>query len=386
MLDLAVVVTVYNLEKYINDCLESLSNQTLKNMEVIIVDDGSTDLSGEICDQFAKKDPRIKVFHKKNKGRIAARFFGVEHSGAKYIAFVDGDDWVAPDMFEQLLINAMETNADLVVSGYKEVRENICIEKHAAILPGVYKNQEELEYVKKNWFCYDGKDELGVFASIWAKVYRREQISEAFKLIPDQLYRGEDLLLNGIYLSKCGIISIVNQALYFYRQSSDSTINRKCPELFSQIGCIQDILFDIYKDEREILETINARNFLNFVRLWNFENVSGVYHIPYYTYDYSWIEGKTIALYGAGKVGQDYYWFLSRVNPGALKIWVDRNYFVARNKGYDVMSVDCLDFFGYDAILIAIESEQIANEIKAELITKHRIKNIIWHEPKHCWI
>lgn len=104
---ISVIVPVYQVEKYLVRCLESVVNQTYKNLEIILVDDGSTDASGEICDEYAEKDDRIKVIHKENGGLSSARNAGLDIAQGEYIAFVDSDDWIAPDMYQclyQLLI------------------------------------------------------------------------------------------------------------------------------------------------------------------------------------------------------------------------------------------------------------------------------------------
>ncbi len=99
---ISVIVPVYNCEQYLEECIDSIIGQTYKNLEVILVDDGSTDLSGEICDRYAKKDCRIKVIHQKNSGAQAARSTGIENANDKYMGFVDSNDWVDENMFEVL--------------------------------------------------------------------------------------------------------------------------------------------------------------------------------------------------------------------------------------------------------------------------------------------
>ena len=102
---LSIIVPVYNVEKYLQRCMDSILSQTFRDFEVILVDDGSTDSSPAICDRYAEQDGRVRVFHKKNEGVGFTRNFGLKHtdSSSRYIAYVDSDDWVAPDMYEKLL-------------------------------------------------------------------------------------------------------------------------------------------------------------------------------------------------------------------------------------------------------------------------------------------
>lgn len=114
---ISIIVPVYNVEPYLRKCLDSILGQTYRDLEILIIDDGSTDGSGEICDEYAGKDDRIKVFHTENKGLSAARNLGLDNATGDWIGFVDSDDWIEPDMYEVLLRKAEETGADVVECG-----------------------------------------------------------------------------------------------------------------------------------------------------------------------------------------------------------------------------------------------------------------------------
>ena len=118
---ISIIVPVYNVEQYLDDCLVSILNQTYKNLEIILIDDGSTDNSGKICDEYAKKDSRIIVFHKENGGVSSARNAGLRIAKGIYIGFVDPDDWIAEDMYEVLYLNAKKYDADVSVCKSKIV-------------------------------------------------------------------------------------------------------------------------------------------------------------------------------------------------------------------------------------------------------------------------
>lgn len=119
---ISIIVPVYNVEQYLDDCLISIINQTYKNLEIILIDDGSTDKSGKICDEYAKKDSRIIVIHKENGGVSSARNAGLRIAKGAYIGFVDPDDWIAEDMYEVLYSNAKKYDADVSVCKYKIVK------------------------------------------------------------------------------------------------------------------------------------------------------------------------------------------------------------------------------------------------------------------------
>ncbi|MGL9728856.1 glycosyltransferase family 2 protein [Enterococcus sp. DIV0756] len=123
MCEISIIVTVYNSEKYLNKTIESILNQTFRDFELILVDDGSTDSSGKICDDYAREDNRIRVLHQKNGGVSCARNKGIEISNGEFIGFVDSDDFIDPDMYELLLHNLKKEEAELSICGIYDVYE-----------------------------------------------------------------------------------------------------------------------------------------------------------------------------------------------------------------------------------------------------------------------
>ena len=124
MKKISIIVPIYNIEKYLPRCLDSILAQTYKNLEVILVDDGSVDNSGMIADKYARNDQRINVIHQVNKGVSAARNAGLDLATGDYIGFVDGDDYIEKDMYERLLFNAIKYKADISHCGYQMVFPN----------------------------------------------------------------------------------------------------------------------------------------------------------------------------------------------------------------------------------------------------------------------
>ena len=118
---ISIIVPIYKVEIYLRKCIDSIVNQTYKNIEILLIDDGSPDNCGIICDEYAKKDERIKVIHKENGGLSDARNYGIEASTGDYIIFIDSDDYVSESMCENLLICALENNADIVSCNFKEI-------------------------------------------------------------------------------------------------------------------------------------------------------------------------------------------------------------------------------------------------------------------------
>ena len=163
---ISVVVPVYNVEKYLQRCVESIINQTEKDIEIILVDDGSTDKSGSICDEYLGKDSRILVIHQKNQGLSVARNVGIKNSKGDYITFVDSDDYIHKDMLKVLLDNLIHEQGQISFCRYEEGNEN-----------RLTISECDLKYTGE---AHDGKEYLlnppkGMGINIaWAKLYKKE--------------------------------------------------------------------------------------------------------------------------------------------------------------------------------------------------------------------
>lgn len=164
---ISIIVPVYKVEKYIENCIKSLINQTYKNLEIILIDDGSPDRSGEICDKYASLDNRIKVFHFENGGVSAARNKGVEYAKGDYIGFVDSDDWVDHDMYETLFRLINEYTADIAICGYREIYPDKVEEMSNKDIK-VMNNLEALELNILNDIDYQ------ICTAPWNKLYKKE--------------------------------------------------------------------------------------------------------------------------------------------------------------------------------------------------------------------
>ena len=197
----SVIVPVYNAENYLPDCIESIINQTYDNLEIIIVDDGSTDNSGVICDDYAKKDKRIVVYHKKNGGVSSARNYGLKKFNGDFLVFVDGDDLVELNIIEKLLSIYNETKSDLSCCGVKFKYldgkvENECFDSSRF----VFSKNEALE----GFFC--DRKLKNVLYGPYNKLFKRELLIDS--RFDENLTLGEDLLFVFEYLCKSVNVAI----------------------------------------------------------------------------------------------------------------------------------------------------------------------------------
>ncbi|MDO4465994.1 MAG: glycosyltransferase [Bacillota bacterium] len=185
MVELSVIVPVYNVEKYVAKCIDSILSQTYTDFELILIDDGSTDQSGTICDLYKEKDERIIVIHQKNQGVSVARNAGLDISKGTYITFVDSDDWIEPEMYEVMISTLKEKNVDMIACGinhYSEEKEFLFSEL-----------KEKGSYISIQILSTLFAMPNPIGGCIWNKVYKRENIAsvrylEGMKMVEDRMY------------------------------------------------------------------------------------------------------------------------------------------------------------------------------------------------------
>lgn len=219
---ISIIVPIYNTEKYLHRCVDSILSQTFVDFELILVDDGSTDLSGRICDEYAAKDSRIKVIHKKNGGQSSARNVGIEISKGKYIVFVDSDDWISTDCFEYLYTLIEKYNADAVSADFVFAYENksISFQKNRNLKEKIIDKAEEIlcYYLKQDKM--HGKNDFAV----WGKLFKRELFSELC-FPTGKIY--EDNIINFKLFQKCIRYVKSTKEIYAYFQHDTSTTKSK---------------------------------------------------------------------------------------------------------------------------------------------------------------
>lgn len=207
---ISIVVPVYNGEKYIKECLDSLIAQTYKNIEIILIDDGSTDHSNTICDEYKNIDQRVIALHIENGGVSKARNIGIENSTGEYLMFVDSDDWLQDDAVE-ILVDTINQNSDLdyINSSYF----NIAIDGMRKLCSVTDRYIE----IKKDGIAQFCQENYRLFSTPWAKLYRRNIIKKYNLAFDEQVKYGEDFIFNMKYLMNCRLISLLDTPIYNYR-------------------------------------------------------------------------------------------------------------------------------------------------------------------------
>lgn len=228
---ISVIMPVYNVEKFVGKTIESVLGQTLKDFEFFAIDDGSPDNSGKICDEYAKKDSRLKVIHKENEGAPAARNIAIEQATGKYMYFIDSDDWIEKDMLEVMYNLAEKNSADLVVTGF-------CMEYYSKGKYITYQNKiDDIIYNNQTDFRKNGYKYLNnsILSLPWNKLYLTKRIKEENIRFPntkwDDHHFNMDYLMN---VNKVVMSSITKYHWYRSREGSETMINYSDPNMYEK--------------------------------------------------------------------------------------------------------------------------------------------------------
>lgn len=248
---ISVIVPVYNVEKYLSQCINSILNQTMKNLEIILVDDGSLDNSGKICDEFAKKDNRIVVIHKENNGLSSARNAGLEIATGDYIGFVDSDDWLDENMYGTLLKLIKDTNADISCCKFFQTANGE--EKIPPINNEIIESFNNIEGL--NNFYTDLYIQTVV---AWNKLYTRKLFDNVVYPV-GKIHEDEGTTYKLFY--KANKITYTNKPLYYYRITPNSITTRK----FNKKRL--DIL-DVYDEKIKFIKSINNDDIYSKTLKW----------------------------------------------------------------------------------------------------------------------
>ena len=241
MAAVSVIVPVYNVENYLERCLESILAQSFTDFELILVDDGSTDGSGSICDEFAKIDQRISVLHQINQGVSVARNRGIAESRGKWISFIDSDDYILPDYLQVLYLGTLKSDTDMVMTGIKHIFENDSQREVVREWPEIVVRKDNLDVLYEKSILQYQKGPV-------IKLFKNEIIKENGLCFNERLSRGEDALFVYQYLLHAKIVSVVPGANYVYYKRGGSLMSQQLASFESELyayECMKPIILQL---------------------------------------------------------------------------------------------------------------------------------------------
>ena len=265
--DVSVVVPVYNVpENYLKRCIERLINQTYKNIEILLIDDGSKNNSGKICDDYAEKDERIKVYHKKNGGLCSARNYGTKKANGEWLSYVDGDDWIEPNTYEKLIDYTKKCNddLDLIFFGYIKDYPSRSIEMKYDNFENekLYSSKEEIEFLQKMVLNYNAN-----IAMVPTKFIRNEFIKKNELYHVDELKQGAEGIEFNFRLFKYAKKALFVENRYYHYIFNDNSITTVHNEKnhYLVLNCFNKIKKEIDKDDSALMDCFYDR--MNYVIL-----------------------------------------------------------------------------------------------------------------------
>lgn len=245
---ISVIIPVYNVEKWLRHCVESVLNQTYKNLEIILVDDGSTDHCGQICDQFAKQDCRVVVIHRPNGGLSEARNTGLDIAHGIYISFVDSDDWIEQDMLETLLCTIKEKNAEISVCNYIREYETLPAK---TIHPDTYQIRKDMIMSGRDFIRMEICEKPSFCVVVWNKLYKRE-IFETLRFPAGKIH--EDAFVFHEIIYPCLRIACLSYVGYHYLIRNNSIMGSGGNSIHRVEPLINRCMyFNINKDDEMLL-------------------------------------------------------------------------------------------------------------------------------------
>lgn len=386
----SVIIPIYNAAQYLHKCLKSVISQTYKNLDIILIDDGSLDDSYDIAKEYQEKDSRIRLFTQTNIGLIATRKRGIELAEGEIVGFVDSDDWIEPIMYERLVQCMEENECDLVSSGiYRDYADGSRKEWYDLYPEGVYVNLESAIYPS---MLHDfKKNEMGLKCTLVNKLYRRQILQDIYGEIDTRVFYGEDALTIYPYCLRCKRIYILNEAYYHYYIRNNSMCRAANEKLAINTYYLYNGLRDAF------MESNCANSLLKQLKHYLFQleshTLKMLYNIDTLAYakwdfsKYKDIFGKRIVIYGAGACGQALYRELDSLGyKENVVAWVDKNPEGKTEQCmYEITAIKEIVDKKFDYLIIAIKSQNIAIEVMKELTKDYAVEEdkVVWRETSY---
>lgn len=366
----SVIVPIYGIQAYLPKCIDSLLDQSFSSFELVLVDDGSPDNCPDICDSYAKRDTRIKVIHKENGGLLSARKAGLENSSGKYIAFVDGDDWVDKFYLDTLYKLAIANNADLVVTGHFREFDGK-IETIKPKTAGIYEENEIKTSILPK-AIYNGEFcEHGISTYVWNKLFKKELLASILMDVPNDIIMGEDAAISYSYLAVTRKLVISRIPLCYYRQRHDSIVKSvENPKTeYYRLGLLMNFL------KIKLSEVLHSENLNKQIKYYLYSQIlvrSGglilnksneVLHNPFSSVK----ENSKVVIYSSGSFGQHILATNLKSNFFKIVKWIDVDFHDMKIGQSIVEPISSIKNDIFDHLIIATINPSTHKSIQQEL-------------------
>jgi len=387
MKKIGVVIAIYNTDKYLSECIESVIKQTYKNIEIALVNDGSDDDSGKICDEYAARNKRIKVIHQKNQGKLIARYNGAKILDCDYLTFVDSDDWIDLKTYETFT-EQMEEDIDIISWQIIRYLDRNHQKKATHNFPlGFYDHEKYINEFYPNMIWNFEKNSFGINPSICNKLFKKKLVLEALKKASRliNVSYGDDMAAVYPAMKEAHNLYLSDKFFYYHRKRLNNEIPPylKDKNFFNKLCILYDYLVNIFNEKDIFVKQLDAF-FESSVKIRNSYFIKQTLKINTFLFPFKDIPSHSdIVIYGAGNVGKEYYNQLVLLDYANSILWVDKNY--KNIKDYNIKNPAILrDYNDYDYIVIAVEKKEIAEQIQKYLLNINAPKDkIIWNINKY---
>lgn len=374
MVELSVIIPVYNVEKYLRKCLESIINQSFHDMEIICVDDGSSDESGFIIDEYAHNDSRIIAIHQKNCGPMVARKSGVSIARGRFSIVPDSDDWIDKNMFEEMIYALREHNVDFVTSGFIREYKDKSIDGNEGIKKGLYKDKSYEQGYLSEFIGVNSFFEFNVPGSLCNKMIKTELLKTFVLRAPDKISIGSDAVVSYPLILNAKSVYVMGKNYYHYRIREGSITTKKC---INEIENVKRVFEHVETESRKIKGyPILKRQ----IALWEYyillckwpelviSNQNGNV-FPYRDVKIS----DRIIMYGMGRFGRFLFGYLQTIGMDVVG-------YIDEREGEDSIKLDELPSLEYDKIVITVlrasEVKEIRNILLCQGVSPNKIQEI----------
>ena len=371
----SIVVPIFRIEKFLPNCIDSIISQKYKNIEIILVNDGSDDQCPEICDSYAKNDPRIRVLHQDNSGLVEARKSGSRIAAGKYITFVDGDDWILDHHIQELVESIGDS--DLCITSFqKDFLGKRSINKNY-FKDGVYeKNQlDSLIFPEaisaKNFFCH------GVSTYYWNKLFITKKLIPILENADKEIIMGEDSCVVFPYIYSSSKIVFISRDSYVYRQRQDSII--KTPKnVFEEFKRLSKMFISLSNGLSKKLIDYELKRQINEYFIFSiFTRTGGILDLNGKVLDmFLSKEAQKILLVSTGSLGQIMHAKLKKYFPNKIVGWIDEDFEESIKSGLDVVKQESTNNIDYECVLIASLNQSFINSWKKKIALNRKTKFI----------
>lgn len=376
---ISIIVPVYNVARYLDKCISSIIGQTYSGLQIILVDDGSTDGSSLICDRYKAEDSRVLVIHKQNGGLVSARKAGLRIATGEYIGYVDGDDWIEPDLYEKMLDYMMQYGVDMV-----ETEHFVCVGTETKRIRGgfLYGKYDAAQLIPE-MLCDKDFNECRLKPYLWSKLFKKSLLDGCQMMVDEAVNCGEDIAVTYPYVLGAKSIYITDYAGYHYVQHGDSMTglygfsdwkqNKALiiylKNIFEKAGVNKEIMM------KQLNQYVKSMLLLRQIDFFD-RDFSGKKLIPFGGVDLTY----RIALYGAGRMGRSVHHYLKTLGK-EIVVWGDKEYPLYQHLGLSVMSPDEIvdGQESYDVLLVAVSSRKVSDTIRKFLSEKGmKVSKMIW--------